>query len=402
MAKNNNLTDFLTDLAVGIRNTEASVTGTTSTAKINPQNFRSRVEKIYTDNTVVRANTTISITADDTNDKLTITAGNNQSTGYVAGANKTTTTTVTLTASGANVTATVGDKSVTKSVGTVTHSVPTVTLDTTTGKVTTKHTTSAGYISAGTTTATLELSTVTAATVTPGTQDKTAVAQGKYTLGAITVKGDADLVAANIKKGVEIFGVTGTFTSDATAAAADIYTGKTAYVNGAKVTGAMPAANVGPPNTSRDENVISFGAKVSDGGYIAEGTSVGVGSYTMPYATINAPDITISSSGLITAQADAKSGGYIQGPFYYKTKQLPTKTSTDLLTNGPTVIVPSGYYPATIAKTLAAVSLPSPTITLNTVTGVITAEYEFTNAGYVGVGSKSDSLTIKLAEDENF
>jgi hypothetical protein len=47
------------------------------------------------------------------------------------------------------------------------------------------------------------------------------------------------LVAANIKKGVEIFGVTGTFTSDATAAAADIYTGKTAYVNGAKVTGTM-------------------------------------------------------------------------------------------------------------------------------------------------------------------
>jgi hypothetical protein len=176
MAKNNNLTDFLTDLAVGIRNTEASVTGTASTAKINPQNFRSRVEKIYTDNTVARANTTISVTADDTNDKLTITAGNNQSTGYVAGANKTTTATVTLTASGANVTATVGNKSITKSVGTVTHSAPTATLDTTTGKVTTKHTTAAGYISAGTTTATLELSTVTAATVTPGTQDKPAVA----------------------------------------------------------------------------------------------------------------------------------------------------------------------------------------------------------------------------------
>lgn len=42
MAKNNNLTDFLTDLADGIR----AKKGTTGT--INPQNFRSEIESIQT------------------------------------------------------------------------------------------------------------------------------------------------------------------------------------------------------------------------------------------------------------------------------------------------------------------------------------------------------------------
>jgi hypothetical protein len=48
---------------------------------------------------------------------------------------------------------------------------------------------------------------------------------------------DTDLVAGNIKVGVALLGVTGTFTSDANAVAADIALGKTAYVNGIKITG---------------------------------------------------------------------------------------------------------------------------------------------------------------------
>ena len=51
---------------------------------------------------------------------------------------------------------------------------------------------------------------------------------------------DINLVSGNIKKGTSIFGVSGTFTSDANATAAYILSGKTAYVNGSKVTGTMP------------------------------------------------------------------------------------------------------------------------------------------------------------------
>lgn len=65
---------------------------------------------------VARANTTITTAADDTNDKLTVTASNNQSTGYVTGGNKTATKTITLTASGATVTASDGEKSISKTV----------------------------------------------------------------------------------------------------------------------------------------------------------------------------------------------------------------------------------------------------------------------------------------------
>lgn len=41
----------------------------------------------------------------------------------------------------------------------------------------------------------------------------------------------------NIKSGVSVFGINGTYTSDANATANDIVTGKTAYVNGSKLTG---------------------------------------------------------------------------------------------------------------------------------------------------------------------
>ena len=47
-------------------------------------------------------------------------------------------------------------------------------------------------------------------TITPGTAQKTAVSANRYVTGNIIVKGDANLVAANIKQGVNIFGVVGT------------------------------------------------------------------------------------------------------------------------------------------------------------------------------------------------
>ncbi|MBQ7540672.1 MAG: hypothetical protein IJT44_00085 [Clostridia bacterium] len=76
----------------------------------------------------------------------------------------------------------------------------------------------AGYISSGTAgtitvagSAKRQLSTVGTTTYTPGTTDQT-IASGKYLTGAQTIKGDANLIASNIRKGVTIFGVTGTFT----------------------------------------------------------------------------------------------------------------------------------------------------------------------------------------------
>lgn len=49
-----------------------------------------------------------------------------------------------------------------------------------------------------------------AATYTPGTSDQS-IASGQYLNGTQTIKGDSNLTAANIKSGVKIFNVTGSY-----------------------------------------------------------------------------------------------------------------------------------------------------------------------------------------------
>lgn len=62
---------------------------------------------------------------------------------------------------------------------------------------------------------TKQLSKQAATTITPGTTSQTAVAKGKYTTGAVTVAGNSNLLAYNIRKGTTIFGVTGTYSGEA-------------------------------------------------------------------------------------------------------------------------------------------------------------------------------------------
>lgn len=69
-----------------------------------------------------------------------------------------------------------------------------------------------GYLSTNTSALnTYDLPTQAAKTITPSTSSQTAVAAGKYTTGAVTVAGDSNLVADNIKSGVSIFGVAGNY-----------------------------------------------------------------------------------------------------------------------------------------------------------------------------------------------
>lgn len=84
------------------------------------------------------------------------------------------------------------------------------------------------------------ITTKTAQTYTPSTVNQTIAA--KQYLGDIqTILGDADLISANIKSGVTIFGVAGNTnvvdTSSGDATAVQILAGKKAYVDGALVIG---------------------------------------------------------------------------------------------------------------------------------------------------------------------
>lgn len=115
-----------------------------------------------------------------------------------------------ITASGADVTVPSGyyTSQVLKSVTTATQATPSITVDSS-GKITASVTQSEGYVSSGTKSATKQLATQGSSTITPGTAAKTAVTSGRYTTGVVTVAGDANLVAENIKSGVSIFGVAG-------------------------------------------------------------------------------------------------------------------------------------------------------------------------------------------------
>ena len=56
------------------------------------------------------------------------------------------------------------------------------------------------------------ISSKSAQTYTPTTSDQT-ISSGQYLSGAQTIKGDANLVASNIAKNVQIFGVTGSLSA---------------------------------------------------------------------------------------------------------------------------------------------------------------------------------------------
>ena len=75
----------------------------------------------------------------------------------------------------------------------------------------------AGYVASGTAgnssvSLTASVTTKGATTYTPTTSNQT-ISSGTYLTGAQTISGDANLVAANIKSGVSIFGVSGSLSS---------------------------------------------------------------------------------------------------------------------------------------------------------------------------------------------
>ena len=92
---------------------------------------------------------------------------------------------------------------------TATQATPSITVSSS-GLITASATQSAGYVSSGTKSATKQLTVQAAQTITPSTTDKT-ISSGRYLTGTQTIKGDSNLVAGNIKSGVSIFGVNGSY-----------------------------------------------------------------------------------------------------------------------------------------------------------------------------------------------
>ena len=204
------------------------------------------------------------------------------------------------------------------------------------------------------------------------------------------------IIASNIKSGVSILGVTGTCTasssgtdtSDATASAANILSGQTAYIKGSKVTGTMTnnGAVTGTISTKAGSYTIPTGyhsgsGKVSisateqnkiiasniklgvsilgvTGTYTGESSSGSSGNNNCEAYIIDAtnPTVSFKSSGTVkvygyaTASGSSGWGGYgttmyaFAGTSYYKSTAYGSPTSTSLnlsISNGKITGLPT-------------------------------------------------------------
>lgn len=236
-----------------------------------------------------------------------------------------------------------------------------------------------GYISSGTAgsvtvTLTGSVTTKGATTYTPSTSDQT-ISSGTYLTGTQTISGDADLTAGNIKQGVTIFGVEGTyagqsinnqaksFTPDETGAE---ITPDSGYTGLSKVTvSAIPNDYVGSGIDRRSSTDLTASRNTINvpAGYYAEASSKAVSSGSVKTPTLHdsvAPTISVSSSGLITATTPniGISFGGNEGYIYSSTETGTIQVSTSgyayqateqLTTKGATT-----YTPTTTAQTIAS------------------------------------------------
>lgn len=127
--------------------------------------------------------------------------------------------------------------------------------------------------------------------VTPSASTQT-LPSGYYSI--LRVYGDSDLVSGNIKNGVNIFGVTGTYagidTSDANAVATDIKIGQTAYVNGTKITGTLPEV-INPASISSTE--------IYNGSFFKPDDGVGTGNLYGNYLVTDNQGLHIGTQYLV-------------------------------------------------------------------------------------------------------
>lgn len=105
-----------------------------------------------------------------------------------------------------------------------------------------------------------------AATYTPKTSDQS-IAASQYLSGAQTIKGDANLVAGNIKSGVSIFGVTGTYAGGGSSGGSG-----NNNVEAYAVTDTNPSVNF--KRTDGAIKIWGYGTMTSSGGWGQQTTSL--------------------------------------------------------------------------------------------------------------------------------
>lgn len=149
----------------------------------------------------------------------------------------------------------------------------------------------------------------TAKTWTPGTADQT-IAAGTCITGAQTIKGDSNLIAANIKKGIKIFGVTGTAYRSAIVDYT-AYDGNISY-NGYSGTSGDRKVSAGSPYSEWDTVVMQIKAVTEYCGPVCIALSKGK-SMRVPVTTTKYSDGRYENAWLSVARSS--SGEITLAPF---------------------------------------------------------------------------------------
>lgn len=213
------------------------------------------------------------------------------------------------------------------------------------------------------------ISSKSAATYTPGTANQT-IAAGQYLSGAQTILGDADLVAENIKDGVEIFGVTGSYSGGGGGGLVHIaslptqviklsetdFASWTPTTSGTLAVLAAAAAGTFVATDIAEHNYYSRVRTYVDIKYVDD-TATAKGMFRKAccenwYAVIRRPsnNANLNSGTFNTGTAEAMSNTWVSQ--YYN-------TAWTSIYNGA-----YGFYPANAAPTFSSTGAASPTITV--------------------------------------
>ena len=184
---------------------------------------------------------------------------------------------------------------------------------------------------------------------------------------------------ANAVEGISI----GIDTSDATAAAEEIFAGKTAYVDGEKLTGNFTIENEITEQTELISQIVTLAS-----------------TKATPQGGTDTNDATATASDILSGKTAYVKGEKVTG-------NIATKTSSNLTASGATVTVPAGYYASQATKSVSSGSAKTPatTVTKNpsisvSSSGLITASVSGTqsvtptvSAGYVSSGT-AGTITV--------
>lgn len=239
-------------------------------------------------------------------------------------------------------------------------------------------TVSSGYVSAGTAgtitvtgSGTFQLSTMAGSTITPKSSQQTVSTSGKYLTGNIVINGDNNLIAGNIKSGVSIFGIEGSYSgaSYSTQAKTEINpttSSQTIYPDtGFDALSSVQINAISPLRTSTDITASGATVTISSGYYstnqtktIGSGNARPAASITGTGASFTTGTNTVTFTKTInnTPQVTAGyiSSGTAGDTSVTLTATIATRAATTYRASTSAVTIASGI--CTGVSTIAAVS----------------------------------------------